>query len=220
MVRVEFLRRPSLWLLVALLLADAGFIQLHRLHLQDGLGDRFSLEHERSYSEYFQHAKELMAAALAGVLFFRTGERLFAIWAGLFAYLFVDDAFEVHESAGQVLAGWWPGVSLFGLGIQHVGEILVSGAVGLVFLMGLAGAWRRSAPEARQFSLVLLALLAALAVFGVLIDTLHVAAAQAPWHYRLGIIEDGGEMVVLTMMLWVLFESVRAAQDSRARIVF
>ena len=162
MVRVGFPRWPSLWLLAVMLLADAAFIQLHRLH----------------------------------------------------------DAFELHERAGRMLAGARPGVSMWGLGSQHVGEVLFSATVGVVVLIGFAATWRRSAPAARQLSLVLLALLAALGVFGVLIDTLHAAATQTPWGYRLGIIEDGGEMVVLTAMLWLLFDSVRTGQESRARIAF
>jgi len=40
---------------------------------------------------------------------------------------------------------------------------------------------------------------------------LHVVAT-GPWQYRLGIIEDGGEMIVITAMLWFVHAHRRSLQ--------
>lgn len=198
-----FTRSPGVWVLALMLVVDVALIQLHRLSLQDVVGGRFSMEIERSVPEYYQHAKELFAAVLAGALFLSRGDRLHAWWAALFAYLFVDDAFEVHEGLGRRFTAGWDTSSILGVDPQPFAELMVSGAAGLIFLVALPSAWRRSGPAARQLGLQLIGALLLLVAFGVAIDALHAFVPRGPWSYRLGIIEDGGELVAMTLLLWL-----------------
>ena len=54
------------WLPGILFFVDLGFIELDRLFLQGRLGERFSLESETSYPEWYQNGKELGLTLLAG----------------------------------------------------------------------------------------------------------------------------------------------------------
>jgi hypothetical protein len=62
-------------------------------------------------------------------------------------------------------------------------------------------------------------LLTALFAFGVVVDMVHVAVKSEVWQYRLGIIEDGSEMFVissiLTFVLWRLLKSRYGLRMSR-----
>ena len=196
---------PALAMLAMMLFADAAFVQLHRLHLQGVLDARFSLELERSIPEYYQHAKELLAAILMLGMFLRHTDSQTLCWAGLFGYLFVDDAFQVHERLGSALAAAGVHPSVPGLKAELAAELAVSAAVGLIFLAALAYSWRHGGHTGRRMTRRLLAALAGLAAFGVGIDALHSMIEHDPWRYRLGIVEDGGELLSMTVLLWLVF---------------
>jgi hypothetical protein len=192
-------------MLAMMLLADAVFVQLHRLHLQGVLDARFSLELERSIPEYYQHAKELLAAMLMFGMFLRYGDAQALCWAGLFGYLFADDAFQIHERVGSALATAGVHLPVPGLEAEFAAELAVSAGVGLILLAALAYAWRHGSQTGRRVTLRLLVALAGLAAFGVGIDALHSMIVHDPWRYRLGIVEDGGELLSMTVLLWLAF---------------
>lgn len=196
---------PTLWVLAVVLLADVAFVQLHRLHLQGYLDSRFSLEVERSASEYYQHGKELLAAILAALLYARRRDALYLCWAGLFGYLLLDDALQVHERIGALMAAQWLPTQVLSLEARFVAELVVSGSAGLAFLVALAASWRHGTPGGQGLSIRLLAALAVLAAFGVAADALHSIVTSNPWHYRLGMLEDGGELLAMSVILWLVF---------------
>lgn len=215
---------PALGMLAMMLLADAAFVQLHRLHLQGVLDARFSLELERSIPEYYQHAKELLAATLMFSMFLRHADAQALCWSGLFAYLFVDDAFQIHERLGSALAAAGVHPPVPGLQAEFAAELAVSAAVGLIFLAALAYAWSHGSHTGRRLTLWLLIALAGLAMFGVAIDALHSMVDHDPWRYRLGIVEDGGELLSMTVLLCLVFvhavegrQGVGARQGRRVR---
>lgn len=192
----------SKYLLIIFLLVDAAFILLHRLYLQGILGAGFSIENESGYAEYYQHIKELAVALIAFALMIKSADLLYLCWTWLFTYLFIDDSFELHETLGLRLSRKLNFTSAYGLRAQDFGELLVSITAGLSFAVLLAISYRHGKKRARHESKVLLAMLLALAVFGVLVDMVHIEVVSNPWNYRLGIIEDGGEMLVVSIMLW------------------
>jgi len=190
-------------------LFDLGFIELYRK-----LGSTaFDIEVENAYPEYYENLKEFFIAGMAIWVFIRKKELLYACWAGLLTYLFVDDTFQLHERIGAFLGGliWFH--PPLGLRPSDVGELIVSAVVGTCFLVALALNFRQGTREAKGVSLALFGLLISLAAFGVVVDMVHIVIQSDVWKYRLGLIEDGGEMLVVSSMLafvlWRLLASRR-----------
>lgn len=193
-------------LLAILLLADAAFILGHTLHkLTPLLADAaYALDMEWGYPEIFQYVKFGALVALLGVLWSRTREPLFGAWMLLLTYALCDDSLQVHERVGAQLAAEWHFGHAFGLRAIDFGELIVTGTAGtaLVSLIVFMGA--RSGRLARSDSRTLAILIAALGFFGVVMDMVHVVADGYIQYVggMLGIIEDGGEMVVVSLMCW------------------
>lgn len=193
--------------LIILIPLDAALILLHCLYLQGMLGERFSIENEMGYAESYQHIKQLAVALAAFALLLKGADLLYLCWTLLFTYLFIDDSFELHETLGLRLSNNF--TSAYGLRTQDYGELLVSITAGLVFVVLLAISYRRGKRKARDESKVLLPMVLVLAFFGILVDMAHVEVASNPWHHRLGIIEDGGELLVMSIILWYVFTNLQ-----------
>ena len=142
----------------------------------------------------------------------------FSAWSFLFLYLLIDDAFQVHELFGEYVAASLAISPALGLRVEDFGELIVS-ASAAVFLLGLiAAAYWRGSRAFRQASNHLFLLLLALAFFGVFVDMLHVAINMG-WkiNFVLGAVEDGGEMIIMTVIAWyALLISARAGNVGRS----
>jgi hypothetical protein len=195
--------------LVTLLLVDVVFIQLDRMYLQGRLPEMFSFDSESGYAELYQNGKEFAVTLLTLACLVTTREPLYGCWLGIFSYVFLDDTFQIHERLGAWVSQRFALAGPFGLRGDDIGELMVSAAAGAIVCVALIGAWRRSTQDARRVSLVLIALLFALGFFGIVMDMLHVVMTGT-WEYRLGIVEDGGEMLVVTTVLWFLYMTCRA----------
>jgi hypothetical protein len=194
-------RSAAYALFVALLLMDLTFVELHRLFLQSLVGGRFSITSEQSYAEYYEHGKELLVIGLTGALAVTRRDRIYLCWTGLFAYLLWDDALEIHERLGTEITSRIAVGEVLGVPAQAAGEMLTPAAAAVLFTVALVLAWRRGTPGARHLSMRLMGAVAALAFFGVLIDLVHSVVRTNPWNYRLGILEESGEMVVVTAII-------------------
>jgi len=107
------------------------------------------------------------------------------------------------QFAGEWLAAAWALPAVFGLRPQDLGEILFAALVAVATLCALAASLVRERGAALAPSIVVTALLAMLAVFGVLVDALHVIAyfAESRWSWVLAVVEDGGELVVMSAIV-------------------
>ena len=159
-----------------------------------------SVESDRSVPEFFQYLKELFVAVMFWRLSSRSKDRSYWSICILFAYIFVDDAFSFHENVGFFLGEALhlkDGV----IDAKDVGELLVS-AISGVFIFGFIG-WRyfRSNTYFRNVVHDVLILFAGLAFFGVVVDTVHSASRGMDYLPQiLGLIEDGGEMIMVSLM--------------------
>jgi hypothetical protein len=198
-------------LLLLLLAADALFILLHLAHINTPVfsDPRFSLEVERGFGEVFQYLKEYWAALLLLLSGVRQRAPLLVVWSALFGYLLIDDAFEVHERLGAMIAQRFqlPDTMVRG---RDVGEVLVAAAVGGLGLVAIAVAHFRSGRRARRASGRLLGLVALLAGVGVGVDFLHQMVGRGAWATVLGALEDGGELLVMTAIVWFVAGLYRA----------
>jgi hypothetical protein len=200
---------PAVALLLLLLCGDAGFALLHVIYVEtDWLrGMAISLEAEGGVAETYQYVKEFWVALCMAFTFFTTRRPVYGSWALVFMFLLVDDAGKVHEQVGAWLGQRYHFAAPFGLRPDDIGELLVAGTVGLITLtlVGVA-AWRGTA-QCRRIARDMLCLIVALALLGVVVDMLHVIAyvRQSLTAQVLLIVEDGGEMVVMSGLMAYAF---------------
>ena len=206
-------------LLLLCLVTDLFLIGPHGVYVSSGLIDdpNYSIAAERGFGETFGYVKEgWIVLILAGLAFVRD-RATYGAWAFLFGILMVDDVYGVRErigiGIGQVL-GLSP---TLGLRPQDFGEVVVAALLGLA-LVPIVIAFRRSRGRVRAFSRSMLVLLAALVVFVVAVDVVH---GLMPLHSRseavFGTIEDGGEMLVLSLMLRVALATWFQSAEGTAR---
>ncbi|MCU0550174.1 MAG: hypothetical protein MUC48_12560 [Leptolyngbya sp. Prado105] len=206
------------WLLF---LTDLGFITIHILVSIVSLGKQYTIpdlqlylvEKDRGFPEFFQYMKQYWCLLLLGFIAFKQRSWLYASWMLLFFYLLADDALSIHEKLGAFLSEALGFVSMFRLRSVDFGELLVSGVAGAILFSCIGLAYRFGDRSFRQASKKLLILFLALAVFGVVIDMVHIMAPKRLDRF-FGLLEDGGEMIVMsaiTAFIFALSEKVRSS---------
>lgn len=215
------LRRADGFLLLSgLLLADGALVGVHTLHKLSPLfaDAAFGLDTEWGFAELFQYAKFAALVLMLGAVWARTRETIYGTWMLLFAYMLGDDALQVHERIGALIAGDWQFRPAVGLRPQDFGELAVSAVFGLALASLIALMYGRSGRLARTDTRTLVRLIAALGFFGVGMDMAHEIVDGSIRYLGgfVGIIEDGGEMVVASVLCWYVATLVahrRAAED-------
>jgi hypothetical protein len=202
-------------LLVALLI-DLTCIEFHRIGVE-----QFNFDIENSYSEYYENLKELFIVIIAGSLFLKKKEGLYGCWAAMLTYIFLDDTFQLHERIGEFVAGLTNIQAPFGLRPNDLGELAVTAVVGTGFVASLIASYKGSSREAKLVSFALFGLLCCLFLFGVVVDMVHIIVKSEVWKHRLGIIEDGSEMLVISSILtFVLWRVLKTQRDRWHNVEF
>ncbi len=187
--------------------ADTLLIIVHIFHTYTGYfsDPNYSIEMERGFGEVFQYLKEYWIGLLLLYLAITKRSPVYFGWAILFGYLLIDDSFTVHERLGAKINTYLNFSPMLGLRAQDFGELSVTALFGSCFfaLIGLTHYFSDS--SARKASRRLFVLLLTLAFFGVVTDMIHIIFKPPAWSLILGIVEDGGEMVVMSVILWFVF---------------
>lgn len=212
--------------LVLLIAADLAFIFLHVIYTETSLlrGRPFSLEADNGLPEAYQYVKQFWVALCMVALFRRTRAVVYSGWALVFAFLLMDDAFQFHESVGKWLGVRFAFPAVLGLRPDDLGELLFAATVGGVTILLIGFGFWRGDSHARSVSRDMALLLVALAVLGVGFDIVHVIAyfEARPLARFLLILEDGGEMLVVSLMVAYMFNVLnhqgRATLDMWAMI--
>jgi hypothetical protein len=196
------LAAPAIAVFLLLICADLGFTLLHLLGTQtDWLrGTRTSLEADGGPAEMFQYLKEFGVVVCMVVAFVSTRRAVFASWALIFLFLLADDSVQLHENVGTWLGERYAFPAPFGLRSKDVGELLFAAAAGMVMLAVVGVALWRGTEQCRRVSRNMGILIVSLGVVGVLVDVMHVIAyfAQSLFTQALLVVEDGGEMIVMS----------------------
>lgn len=215
------LGRPYQVVIAAFVSADLVLIAAYCALKLGWLADpNFHIGDDAVYGELLQYAKLFWVGLGMAWLAWRTSEPICGVLAVLFWGLLLDDGAMLHERWGAAVAGWLSLPSVGGLEGAHVGEIVfLASWVGPLFLIGV-GAYRRAGPWARGFGLRMLAVLAVLAGFGVGVDAVHqlvVGAVEVPGlHSLFVLVEEGGEMLVLSVILAIVADRVLAGVPETA----
>ena len=189
------------------MVADLIFIALHALRWwlnAPNLALRIDIE--GGYGEVFQYTKYLWAAILIGWFAVKNRAWRFASWSIVFLYFLADDCLAIHETLGALVASRVNFELPLGLDPVDFGEFttLVSAAAALAILVFAAqlGAGR----NVKHAFMELAALAIILGVFGVAVDLLHgLLKADPLLDFVLGTLEDGGEMLAASLLVWYCF---------------
>jgi hypothetical protein len=203
-------RTAPISLLLLLIGADLVFVLCHVIYVETAWlsGRSYSLEADGGLPEWFQYMKQLWIAACMTAIFWRTRNVIYVSWAIVFAFLLLDDALQIHEQVGFWLGQRHGLPAVLSLRPDDLGELLFAATVGLatLFLVGVAS-WRGGG-QARIVSRDLLTMIVLLAFLGVVVDALHVIAylRGSLWAQVLLIVEDGGEMIVVSALTAYVFD--------------
>ena len=214
-------QRAGLCLLLLFGSADLVFIIFHLVYKAGFLSEQFDLTRDRGYAELFQYVKEFWCVVLFVLIARQTRTTAYLVWASFFSYLLLDDMLRVHERGGKIIAAYGHFVPFAGLRAKDFGELVVMMAIAGMLLLAVGLAYRYSTSTFRKVSVDMLLLIAGLAFFGVAMDMLHSMIygiiGSGPVGEILGgtmgLIEDGGEMLAMSLILWYLFMRI-ARQNS------
>ena len=191
--------------LLPLLAIDLVFIGGHLLRW----GEAWRLDLDGGWGERWGYVKEAAIAVALLVVYRRSRQPIYAAWAAVFAYVLADDALMLHERGGKALARLFDFQPMFGLRFNDWGELLVSAVAGSLLLAVSWLAFQRSDATARWDSKILLGLFVVLVFFGVVVDMAHIALASAGFHVRMLVLEDGGELLALSLTAAYAFHLMR-----------
>lgn len=220
--------------LILLIAADMFFVALHLLHAV-GPGPlysrgiispqwlapevfsfwRLSLESDGGFAEMSQYAKTSCILILLFGLFRGGLGKAYLFWALMFGFVLADDIFQIHENLGAWIAAVLHYPAVWKLEPKDLGEITVMSSVGLCFVLWLAPAYRSSTATTKRSCRNLAILLLLLGSFAGIADMIH-AAFHSSWaaNTLLSLVEDGGEMLVMSTTLWYVCLLAHAGRDA------
>ncbi len=174
------------------------------------------LTQDESYAEMFQYLKYI--AFIGITVFLIQNERSYAYisWILLYLFMLLDDSLSLHETAGEFLAEKYNFEPKFGLRAVDFGELSFIGAVGLVVLFTLGISYFKGSSIFKERTRTLMFLLGFLVIFGVGFDMLHeILGENLKVGFVIGLIEDGGEMLIVTLMVCYAYQLIRSVEIYR-----
>lgn len=200
-----------------LISADLVFIALHLIYLLTSLLhlSYYDLSIDKSFSEVYQYIKWFWIVILFAYIARAKSSFTYLSWAVLFAYLLMDDALRFHEHAGYFFEDNLSFTPPLGLRLQDMGELTIT-AISSIFLFSvIAWSYQHGTQAFKKMSLNILLLTFALAFFGIFIDMVHsMVRSHGALEATFLVIEDGGEMLVASLIVWYVFLSLSNESDA------
>lgn len=201
--------QPAAEILLLLLLTDFLSILAHfALRLSPQINSTYwTITTDRGFGETFQYVKEFWLFCSFAILASSRAEWSYLSFSLLFGYLLIDDAFLVHERVGEWIATTQNFQPVLGLRAIDLGELVVAASTGLFFLLLIGVSYWLGTQQFRWICKRLFVLLGCLAFFGVVVDALHIMIEVInrpgiPLGFAFELAEDGGEMIVMSLLCW------------------
>ncbi len=194
-------------LLILLVSLDLSFVILHITRGFFGFpqSNLFSIAREHGYAEFYQYYKAIAISFFLLALAIAKRELLFLSWAGMYTYIFLDDALAFHEKGGKVIGAFLPQNIWLGIQAKDIGEVLFSVAAFGFFGILIFAAFRNSKPVHQKASYPLVLFLFLLMFTGGFIDFIHSWIKVPVLWDILGLLEDGGEMIIMSVTTWYAY---------------
>ncbi len=172
----------------------------------------YLLSTDRGFPEITGYFAMGTAALALFFMLLRSRSPVYLFWIVLLSYLIADDYFKIHEYFGDLFSAAYPAPAGV-MSREDIGQMIYSATAGsialAIFLIGYAfSAWRD-----RALSLWLLIPFSGLAFFGIFLDAVHSLFEGWPkWiPAAFAVIEDGGELVCMWLILIVALSILRAS---------
>jgi hypothetical protein len=200
-------KHNSAEILLLLLVSDFLVILAHLAFklFSSGNSSYWLIGQDRSFGESFQYFKEFWLFCSFAILTKIRSERSYLALSLLFLYLFVDDAFFIHERVGELIAKRLNFQAAIGLRSVDFGEMIVNAIAGLFFVSVIGCAYKFGSQRFRSVCKRIAVLVGCLAFFGVVVDELSIMVSNSPLRPIKGafeLAEDGGEMIVMSVLCW------------------
>lgn len=194
-----------LWLCLS---ADIAFIILHILFKTNVLSSTlYSVKRDLGYAEFYQYIKFLWLIIIFIYLSKKLGYWGYVSWSVMFLYFLADDAFQIHEDVGTLIANQLTFAPPLNLRLQDFGELTVYAIAGIILMLGIGIAYRKGSQAFRNLSHDFVFLVAILVFFGVFLDLAEIASNWGMFiKESLGLLDDGGELIIVSIMLWYAFQ--------------
>jgi len=148
----------------------------------------------------YQHSKEIVTVVGLAALALRLQNSGYWFWTGVFTYFLLDDLVDLRRLAAfgfGTLAGRDTSLGNPAAGALFTVAVAIAASVILVLLL------RRKGPQFARDSMILLAIVAGLAVFGVILNDLDLVldlGDETRW--TMVLLEAAGELYFLTLATW------------------
>lgn len=162
------------------------------------------------------YAKWLLIALCLTQAWRANGEPILLSLAFIFAFLLIDDSLELHEQLGTLVKDGFGYAPAFGLRGDDLGELTIWAIWGSASLVVFALGYWHSSTAGRRIGHGFILGIAGLATFGIVVDMLSVLTHDVGKgllnqivRYLLTNLEDGGELVVASLLLAFAFTTWR-----------
>ena len=200
--------------LLLVLMGDLAFIGLHVLLAWDSSSNSlFALGRDRGYAEFYQYVKFFWIIILLLIVAIRAKSVGYIAWILVFSYLLLDDALRIHELVGDRIGAGLGLRPYLGFRPKDQGQLIFAAIVAGLILSVLAFFYVRGSSNFRLITERLLLLVVAFALFSVVVDAMHTVTSPGTLGVLLGIAEDGGEMLIVSLITGFAF-SLAARQKS------
>jgi len=207
---------PKLKILVVLLLIDLIIIGLNFYNSwvpEDQWTAFLSIANDDSIGELIQYFKWFSIGILFVYIAIKRSSFSFLSWTLVFLYLLLDDSLAIHENFGGYLMSGFNFEPPFGMRLQDIGELLVSAIAGSFLLIISIFAYKKGSDFYKITTWNMFYLFLALVFFGVVFDVFAVMTYTGNiTAFIFDVIEDGGEMIVGSLMLWFAVLTLNASK--------
>jgi hypothetical protein len=126
-------------------------------------------------------------------------------WILVFTYFLLDDALLLHQKIGNYFYAFFDSHSESLSLRPRFFELAVLATVGITLLAVIARGYSRGPKVFRKISEDMLLFLVALVLLGLIVDLATAIKLGPTIVFVLGFVEDGGELVVDSLILWYVF---------------
>ena len=195
--------------LLTLIIIDLFFITASWINNHTDLlnNNNFDIKKDLGFPEAFQYFKEFFTAVIFIKIFKKSSDHIYIIWSLFFTYLLLDDSIQIHENVGTAISNYFFDVNseivALGLRGQDFGELTISCLVGSVFIFFFIKYFYKSKQVVKDVSFNIAFLVLILVFCGVFIDMAHIIY---PKFIGIATLEDGGEMIAMSLICWYSYE--------------
>lgn len=200
--------RSASLLLLLLLSADFVFIALHVINGLTPLPNTsmFNITKDHGYAEMYQYVKYFWIIILFAYILKSTKCYRYVSWILVYTYFLFDDSLRIHELFGGYIAKSFNFNPPLDFRPQDFGELATSVIAGTFLSAVVVWSYLHGSHTFKKISIDMLLFVMALAFFGVFFDiSKHAFQIGRVVSFGLGIGEDGGELVVVSLTLWYVF---------------